>query len=86
MEWGWGGGLGSQCGRGLLHARSAGGGGVICRVTSEVLALQEVAPLQNLDVALVDLQRRAEADGEPGQHVAALHQEERLPVDFLPVR
>lgn len=55
-------------------------------MTSEVFTLQEVAPLQNLDVALVDLQRRAEADGETGQHVAALHQEERLTVNFLAVR
>lgn len=58
----------------------------MCQVTSEVFTLQEVAPLQNLDVALVDLQRGAEADGETGQHVAALHEEERLPVDFLVVR
>lgn len=56
---------------------------MICRVTSEVFTLQEVGPLQHLDVALVDLERRAESDGQTGQHVAALHQEERLPVDFL---
>lgn len=65
-----------------LHALSAGGG-MIRRATSEVVALQEVGSLQHLDVALVDLERRAEADGETGQHVAALHEEERLPVDLL---
>lgn len=83
---GWGGEQGGRSGLGveeeLLHALSAGGG-TIRQVTSEVFALQEVGPLQHLDVALVDLERRAEADGQTGQHVAALHQEQRLPVNLL---
>lgn len=51
--------------------------------SSEVVVLQEVGPLQHLHVALVDFQSGPEADGETGQYVAALHQEEGLPVNFL---
>lgn len=75
-------GPGSQCGRGTVAC-------TFCwrqhhpPGTSEVFALQEVGPLQDLDVALVDLEGGAEADGQTGQHVAALHQEEGLPVDLL---
>lgn len=50
---------------------------------SEVVALQEVAPLQHFDVALVDFERRAQSDGEAGQHVATLHEQQRLAVDLL---
>lgn len=56
---------------------------MICRVTSEVFALQEVGPLQHLHVALVDFERGAESDGQTGQHVTALHQEEGLAINFL---
>lgn len=50
---------------------------------SDVFAFQEVGPLQHFDVALVDFEGGAKSDGQAGQHVAALHQEEGLPVDFL---
>lgn len=52
-------------------------------VASDVFAFQEVGPLQHFDVTLVDFEGGAESDGQAGQHVAALHQEEGLPIDFL---
>lgn len=50
---------------------------------SEVFAFQEMGPLQHFYVALVDFESGAESDGQPGQYVAALHQKERLPINFL---
>lgn len=50
---------------------------------SDVLTFQKVGPLQHLHVSLVDFEGGAESDGQAGQHVAALHQEEGLPVNFL---
>lgn len=58
--------------------------GAACWITtSDVLVLQKVGPLQHLHVALIDFKCGAEADGQTGQYVAALHEQEGLPVDFL---
>lgn len=43
----------------------------------------EVCFLQNLYVTLVDLEGGAKFDRQAGQNVMALHEEERLPIDFL---
>lgn len=43
----------------------------------------EVCFLQNLYVTLVDLEGGAKFDRQAGQNVTALHEEERLPIDFL---
>lgn len=51
--------------------------------TSDILVLQKVGPLQHLHVALIDFKCGAEADGQAGQYVAALHEQEGLPVNFL---
>lgn len=53
------------------------------RLRENAAVLLEVAPLQHLDVMLVYLEGGAESDGQACQYVAALHQEKRLPVDFL---
>ena len=50
---------------------------------SDVFVFQEVGPLQHFDVALVDFEGRAESDGQAGQHIAALHEEKGLPINFL---
>lgn len=42
-----------------------------------------MALLQHLDVVLVDFQGWAEADGQACQHVCALHEQQRLAIDFL---
>lgn len=63
----------------LVHTASS----VMPIIPSDVVAFQEVGPLQHFDVALVDFEGRAESDGQARQDVAALHQEERLPVNFL---
>ena len=42
-----------------------------------------MALLQHLDVVLVDFQGWAEADGQAGQHICALHEQQRLAIDFL---
>lgn len=51
--------------------------------TSEILELQKMGPLQHLHVALIDFKCGAEADGQTGQHVAALHEQKGLPIYFL---
>lgn len=62
----------------------AGQRGTACWIaTSDVLVLQKVGPLQHLHVALIDFKCGAEADGQAGQYVAALHEQEGLPVNFL---
>ena len=43
----------------------------------------KMAALQQLDVILVDLERGAEADGQTGQHVCALHQQQGFTVYLL---
>lgn len=53
------------------------------RLSVNVAVLLKVAPLQHLDVMLVNFECGAESDRQTCQHVAALHQQEGLPVDFL---
>lgn len=53
------------------------------RLRENVAVLLKVAPLQHLDVMLVYLEGGAESDRQACQHVAALHQEQGLPVNFL---
>lgn len=69
-----------QTGEGL-HACSSQF--VVLISPSDVFAFQEVGPLQHFDVTLVDFEGGAESDREAGQHVAALHQEEGFPINFL---
>lgn len=50
---------------------------------SRILVFQKMGPLQHLHVALIDFKCGAEADGQTGQYVAALHEQEGLAVNFL---
>lgn len=45
--------------------------------------LIKVCFLQNLYMALVDLEGGAESDRQAGQNIVTLHQEKRLAIDFL---
>lgn len=47
------------------------------------LILLKVTLLQHFDVVLVDLKRRSQTDRQACQHVSALHQQQRLPIDLL---
>lgn len=47
------------------------------------VVILKVALLQHLDVVLVDFQGWAQADGQASQHICALHEQQRLAIDFL---
>lgn len=53
------------------------------RLGANVAVLLKVASLQHLDVMLVNLEGGPESDRQTRQHIAALHQQQGLPVDFL---
>ena len=82
IQWIWKEAAGSKWKRSLRtlsEQRSA----VCCSATSQILVFQKMGPLQHLHVALVDFKCGAEADGQTGQYIAALHEQERLPINFL---
>lgn len=48
-----------------------------------VVTFLKVCFLQNLYMALIDLEGGAEPDRQASQNVIALHEEKRLSIDFL---
>lgn len=42
-----------------------------------------MALLEHLDVVLIDFQGWAKTNGQAGQHICPLHEQERLAINFL---